>query len=123
MSYEHFDEGLPDLETESPIQMGISTRRNLVAIRDDVVTDEVVGWATTYEYAPDNPFRLVGEIASCGAARLRTTYTYASEGPNAGRVVAVSTELSLDSGGSWVPRSSVVYAYNASGTLASVTPA
>lgn len=122
MSYEHFDEALPDPEVESPIQMGVSTRRNLVAIRDDVVTDEVVGWATAYEYAPDNPFRLVAEIASCGDARLRTTYTYASEGPNTGRVVAVATELSVDAGATWAPRSSVAYAYNANGTLASVTP-
>lgn len=117
MTYQHFDETVPDAATQGIVAIGDATRKNLVAIRDDVLCGEVPDWSVTPVYDGADPYRITSITAAKGTERLRRTYLYATAGADAGRLVRVDTDFSADSGGSWMARSSTTISYNANGTI------
>lgn len=120
--YEHFAPAVPDAATQEIVALADSARANLISIRDSVLLGEVPDWTVTPTYDETITSRILSIVASNGAERLRRAYTYATGGPDEGRLTRVDTDWSNDGGATWQPVSSTTITYHADGRIAGRAP-
>lgn len=115
MAYTVFDQTLPDPGNQNGTQVFDSTRENLAAVRDALIsTGFFPGWdiemqnsnGTAPPSVPEQPEQMV---ASKGAERIKLSLTWGTVGGEAGNVTAILAEYSANSGALYEPMGAVGY--------------
>jgi hypothetical protein len=111
MAYEEFDITTP-VATQTAVSAMDSSRKNLNALRDAVVTGTFKGWAFT-NLGPDKSVP-VSTLHSKGTERLRTEINYGSTGGADGLPNEVTYTYSSDGGSSYATVGVQTISYTAS---------
>lgn len=115
MAYQVFDQTLPDPSTQNGLTAFDSTRENLAAVRDAIIsTGFFPGWnaemqnsnGSTPPTTPEQPDQVV---YSKGTERIKLAFTWGTVGGEAGNVTVVVASYSSNSGGLYEPMGTTGY--------------
>ncbi len=117
MTYQAFDATKPDATTQNGTQFAQSTRDNIRALRDLIVTGAIFGWSTTLSGgSPEQPTTVV---RANGVERLRSVITWGTTGGEEGNVIRVDYTYSQDAGDTYEAIGYVVNNYDVDGNFVS----
>ena len=113
-----FDPTVPN-STQTGVAAVDSSRDNLVALRDDLISAAPVGWdVSTTGSDPQQPDSIVH---SHGPEQIRETLTWGTSGGATGNVTRIVREYSDDSGATWAAVGTVDITYTVGGDFAAAT--
>ena len=114
MAYTVFNETKPDPTVETCIQVFDSTRENLMAVRDAIIsTGFFPGWDAELQNSDGSlatdPAQPEQAVFSKGNERIKLRFIWGSVGGEAGNVTQLIAEYSADSGAIYEPMGSTGY--------------
>lgn len=115
MAYDHLDEAVPDAATQSVAQMGTSTRLNVQAMRDAVLSGALYGWNYSITAGTGDAEQPQYVFYKNGTKWLRHTMTYGTTGGEDGNVTVMLVEYSSNSGSAYDTVGTLTYTFDADG--------